>query len=166
MDCWQLLGSAAGKSSKSDAGPFVTLTDLLTFYLLQELHVLHEGVHVPHGGGEWHRPLLQLQNEVLWEGGAEQKQRHHLPRHWGLCTARNGAWDRVVQGMVRVFHQLSLYQQRIRVVFWLNLALNTTFSSGQTKREKYCLLCGELGGPQWNRPGRPSVSNRPLCQSS
>lgn len=52
MDCWQLLGSAAGTSSKIDAGPFVTLTDLLTFYLLQELHVLHEGVHVPHGGGE------------------------------------------------------------------------------------------------------------------
>lgn len=72
----------------------------INFVFLQELHLLHEGVHVPHRGREWHRPLLQLQNEVLWEGRAEQKQRHQLPRHRRLSTAGDRTADCVVQGVM------------------------------------------------------------------
>lgn len=57
---------------------------------LQKLHLLHEGLHVPVSGREWHGPLLQLQDAFLREGGAEQKQRDHVPGHWGL----HPAWSR------------------------------------------------------------------------
>lgn len=102
MDCWKLFFVATGKNSFWYK--LIYISDwFITFVLLQELHILHEGVHVSHSGGEWHRPLLQLQNEVLWEGRTKQKQRYHLPGHWGLFTAGSGAWYCVVQGKITSF---------------------------------------------------------------
>lgn len=88
---------------QSDSNSFIPPDWFIHSFFLQELHILHEGFHVPHGGGEWHRPLLQLQDAVLWEGRAKQKQRHYLPGHWGLYPAGSGAWDCVVQGNTPIF---------------------------------------------------------------
>ena len=90
-----------------DTSSFISVTNSLIFVFSQELHILHEGVHVSHSGREWHGPLLQLQNEVLWESRTKQEQRHHLHGHWGLCTAGSGAWDCVVQGKIFPFYLLS-----------------------------------------------------------
>lgn len=94
-DCWQLLFAGTPSIRRK----LIYFPDwFINFVFLQELDVLHEGVHVAHGGGERHRPVLQLQNEVLWEGWTKQKQKHQLPRDWGLHTAGSGARDCVVQG--------------------------------------------------------------------
>lgn len=100
-----------------DTSSFISVTNSLIFVFSQELHILHEGVHVSHSGREWHGPLLQLQNEVLWEGRTKQEQRHHLPGHWGLYTAGSGAWHCVVQGKLFPFYLLFAQNSP----FWIHL---------------------------------------------
>ena len=65
---------------------------------LQELDVLHEGVHVHDGGGQRRGAVLQQSDPPPGEGRDHAQQDDHLSRHQGLHGALQAAHHDLVQG--------------------------------------------------------------------